>query len=95
MTEILPNVLELKEDDRDFPLRDLVPEGTPLEIEIGCGSGRFIAADAPEKLRAARQALLADIAEATRKLAQAQIPLSDILDAVKRAYNEAPQGGTP
>lgn len=59
------------------------------------GSGRFIAADAPEKLRAGRQALLADIAEATRKLAQAQIPLSDILDAVKRAYNEAPQGGTP
>lgn len=49
MTEILPNVLELKEDDRVFPLRDLVPEGTPLEIEIGCGSGRFIAANAAKR----------------------------------------------
>ena len=49
MEWILPGVLELKADDRAFPLRDLVPEGTPLEIEIGCGSGRFIAANAAKR----------------------------------------------
>lgn len=46
MNEILPHVIELKEDDRTFDLRAFVPEGAPLEIEIGCGNGRFIAANA-------------------------------------------------
>ncbi len=46
MNEILPHVIELKDDDRTFDLRAFVPEGTPLEIEIGCGNGRFIAANA-------------------------------------------------
>ena len=46
MNEILPHVIELKDDDRTFDLGAFVPEGTPLEIEIGCGNGRFIAANA-------------------------------------------------
>ncbi len=46
MEEILPHVIELKETDQTFDLRAFVPEGVPLEIEIGCGNGRFIAANA-------------------------------------------------
>ena len=57
------------------------------------GNGRFISPGAPEALRASRQALLRDVAEKTGQLAQAGIPLSDIVSAVTRAYNEAKQGG--
>lgn len=46
MNEILPHVIELKEDDCTFNLEAFVPRGMPLEIEIGCGNGRFIAANA-------------------------------------------------
>lgn len=46
MNEILPHVIELKEEDRTFDLGAFVPEGAPLEIEVGCGNGRFIAANA-------------------------------------------------
>ena len=42
---------------------------------------------------ASRQALLRDVAEKTGQLAQAGIPLSDIVSTVTRAYNEAKQGG--
>ena len=57
------------------------------------GTGRVISPGAPEALRASRQALLRDVAEKTGQLAQAGIPLSDIVSAVTRAYNEAKQGG--
>ena len=57
------------------------------------GNGRFLSPGAPEALRASRQALLRDVAEKTGQLAQAGIPLSDIVSAVTRAYNEAKQGG--
>lgn len=43
---LLPHVLELKEDDRSLDLSAIVPEDVPLEIEIGCGNGRFLAARA-------------------------------------------------
>lgn len=46
MNEILPHILELKEDDKTFDLASVVPAGVPLEIEIGCGNGRFLAANA-------------------------------------------------
>ncbi len=49
MNDLLPSVWELKEADRDFPLRDFAPEGAPLEIEIGCGNGRFLAANAAKR----------------------------------------------
>lgn len=58
------------------------------------GNGRFISPDAAEKLRASRQGLLVDIAEKTGQLAQAGIPLAEIVSAVTRAYQEAKQGGT-
>ena len=54
---------------------------------------QYIDPGAPEALRASRQALLRDVAEKTGQLAQAGIPLSDIVSAVTRAYNEAKQGG--
>lgn len=57
------------------------------------GNGRFISADAPQKLRSSRQSLLLDIADKTTQLAQAGIPLSDILTTVTSAYNGARQGG--
>lgn len=43
---LLPHVLELKEEDRTLDLTAIVPQETPLEIEIGCGNGRFLAARA-------------------------------------------------
>ncbi len=43
---LLPHVLELKEEDRSLDLSAIVPEDAPLEIEIGCGNGRFLAARA-------------------------------------------------
>jgi tRNA (guanine-N7-)-methyltransferase len=46
MQTILPHVIELKEDDRDLPLDTIVPPAMPLEIEIGCGNGRFLTARA-------------------------------------------------
>ncbi|MDO5462596.1 MAG: tRNA (guanosine(46)-N7)-methyltransferase TrmB [bacterium] len=46
METILPHVIELKDDDRELDLTAIVPEGMPLEIEIGCGNGRFLAARA-------------------------------------------------
>ena len=58
------------------------------------GNGRFISADAPEMLRAARQALLGDIAHTAMQLAQAGIPLADVLSAVTAAYNEEITGGS-
>ncbi len=48
MKEILPHIFELKEEDTSFDLADIMPEGAhlPIEIEIGCGNGRFLAARA-------------------------------------------------
>lgn len=46
MTELLPHVMELKETDHTFDLSAFVAPGEPLEIEIGCGNGRFLAANA-------------------------------------------------
>lgn len=46
MNEILPHVLELKEDDKVFEHPFLAPGMPPIELEIGCGNGRFIAARA-------------------------------------------------
>ena len=57
------------------------------------GNGRFIAPDAPERLRASRQALLVDIAQTATKLAQAGIPLGDVLTTVRSAYENAMSGG--
>ena len=57
------------------------------------GNGRFIAPDAPEKLRQSRQALLVDIAQTATKLAQAGIPLGDVLTTVSSAYEQAMSGG--
>lgn len=58
------------------------------------GIGRFIAPNAAGKLRSRRQTLLMNIAEETIQLAQAGIPLDDILTTVKSAYNKAAQGGS-
>ena len=57
------------------------------------GNGRFIAPDAPERLRASRQALLVDVAQTATKLAQAGIPLGDVLTTVSSAYEQAMSGG--
>lgn len=57
------------------------------------GNGRFISPDAPEKLRRSRQALLVEIAKTTTELAQAGIPLGDVLTAVSSAYESAATGG--
>ncbi len=46
MNDLLPHVVELKEADNVFDLSAYVPAGMPLEIEIGCGNGRFLAANA-------------------------------------------------
>lgn len=46
MQTILPHVIELKDDDKGFDLSAIVPEAMPLEIEIGCGNGRFLTARA-------------------------------------------------
>ena len=57
------------------------------------GNGRFISPNAPSKLRSSRQRLLLDVAEKTTQLAQAGIPLADIVTTVTSAYNEAKLGG--
>ena len=57
------------------------------------GNGRFISPNAPGKLRSSRQSLLLDVAEKTTKLAQAGIPLADIITTGTSAYNEAKLGG--
>ena len=44
MTELLPHVFELKAEDSAFDLGVFVPPGKPLELEVGCGNGRFLAA---------------------------------------------------
>lgn len=59
------------------------------------GNGRFISPDAPHKLRHSRQSLLLEVAEKTTQLAQAGIPLSDVITTVTSAYNQAKQGGAP
>ncbi len=48
MKEILPHIVELKDEDKSFDLAAFLPEGAtpPIEIEIGCGNGRFLAANA-------------------------------------------------
>lgn len=46
MQTLLPHVFELKEEDRELDLNVILPEEMPLEIEIGCGNGRFLAARA-------------------------------------------------
>lgn len=46
MKEILPYVIELKEEDLTFDPRGLVADGMPIELEIGCGNGRFLTANA-------------------------------------------------
>lgn len=46
MQVLLPHVFELKEDDRTLALETIVPDAMPLEIEIGCGNGRFLTARA-------------------------------------------------
>lgn len=57
------------------------------------GNGRFIDENAQEKLRAGRQALLIDIAATAAQLAEAGIPLEDVLSAVTQAYNDEITGG--
>ncbi len=57
------------------------------------GNGRFIAPDAQEKLKSSRQALLIDMQATATNLAQAGIPLEDVLDAVRKAYLDALTGG--
>ena len=54
----------------------------------------LVAPNAAGKLRSRRQTLLMNIAEETIQLAQAGIPLDDILTTVKSAYNKAVQGGS-
>ena len=94
--ELLPSVRSLSVELSVNP-NTLQKAYTELERRGLCytvpGNGRFISPDAPEKLRTSRQALLGDIAETTIKLAQAGIPLNDVLTAVKSAYNEAMLGG--
>ena len=50
------------------------------------GSGRYIAENARTMLRNSRKALLVQIEQATQSLAQAGIPLEDILKSVVKAY---------
>ena len=57
------------------------------------GNGRFISPDAPQKIKTSRQTLLLTIAESTTQLAQAGIPLGDILTTVTSAYHQASEGG--
>ncbi len=49
MHELIPYVTELKPEDETFDLCAFVPEGMPLEIEIGCGNGRFLTANAAKR----------------------------------------------
>ena len=58
------------------------------------GSGRFIAPDAQEKLRIARQALLGEIRQTATQLKQAGIALQDVLNAVTQAYHDEITGGS-
>ncbi len=46
MNELLPHVVELKPEDDSFDLGQFVEPGMPIELEIGCGNGRFLAARA-------------------------------------------------
>lgn len=46
MKEILPRVYEMKEEDRTFSPADVWEAPGPVELEIGCGNGRFLAANA-------------------------------------------------
>ncbi len=49
MHELIPYVTELKPEDEHFPLADIVPAGMPIELEIGCGNGRFLTANARKR----------------------------------------------
>ena len=95
--EVLPSVRSLSVQLSVNP-NTLQKASAELERRGRCytvpGNGRFISADAPEKLRAARQALLGDIAHTAMQLAQAGIPLADVLFAVTVAYNEEITGGS-
>ena len=46
MNELLPHVYEMKEADKVFDFQAIFPAAAPLELEIGCGNGRFLAANA-------------------------------------------------
>ncbi len=73
MNELLPHVIELKEADRTFDLRALVPEGAPLELEIGCGNGRFLAANAakhPETYYLGVERMMERVRKCSRKAQQ-------------------------
>lgn len=57
------------------------------------GNGRFISRARRKRCAPARQARSGTSRKRPARLAQAGIPLSDIVSAVTRAYNEAKQGG--
>lgn len=46
MNELIAHVYEMKAEDRVFDFASVFPVGAPLELEIGCGNGRFLAANA-------------------------------------------------
>ena len=73
MNEILPHVLELKEDDRTFEHPALATGGAPIELEIGCGNGRFIAARAaknPDQTYLAVERMMERLRKCSRKAQQ-------------------------
>lgn len=43
---LLPHVYEMKLEDTTFPLAEVFQREAPIELEIGCGNGRFLAANA-------------------------------------------------
>ncbi len=79
MKEILPHIFELKEEDTSFSLADIFPEGlqSPVEIEIGCGNGRFLTARAtknPEIAYIGVERMMERIRRCSRKAERGNLP---------------------
>ncbi|MBQ9694336.1 MAG: tRNA (guanosine(46)-N7)-methyltransferase TrmB [Kiritimatiellae bacterium] len=70
MNEILPHVIELKADEPTLDIPALAPGMPPIELEIGCGNGRFIAARAtknPEQPYLAVERMMERLRRCSRK----------------------------
>lgn len=82
MNEILPHVLELKTDEAVFEHPFLTPGGAPVELEIGCGNGRFIAARAtknPDRSYLAVERMMERLRRCSRKAQHGELQNLDFI----------------
>ena len=73
MNEILPHIIEMKAEDETLDIPALAPGMPPIELEIGCGNGRFIAARAaknPEQPYLAVERMMERLRRCSRKAQQ-------------------------